>query len=152
MTRIDFYQIETNESAEAFCCRLVSKAWRQGHHVYIHTGSEKQARTLDDLLWTFRRESFIPHGLMGQGDVEQPVEIGSKDPGRHTEVMINLTDEIPDFFSRFERIEDIDDTMAAFHGIVSHKSQLGSIAESDPFHHFPLDKTVTLVELRKDIF
>jgi len=107
MTRIDFYQIETNESAEAFCCRLVSKAWRQGHHVYIHTGSEKQARTLDDLLWTFRRESFIPHGLMGQGDVEQPVEIGSKDPGRHTEVMINLTDEIPDFFSRFERLAEI---------------------------------------------
>ena len=106
MTRIDFYQIESAEPALNFACRLVDKAWRQGLAIYIHTEDVGQAKSLDDLLWTFRPESLIPHCLLEEEDA--PVQIGcAENPGDHQELMINLSGRVPDFFSRFERVAEI---------------------------------------------
>lgn len=107
MTRIDFYQIDNDEPAGAFCCRLVNKAFRQGHQVYVHTREKDQAREMDDLLWSFRDSSFVPHGMIGE-DTQSPVHIGfESEPGHHEDVMVNLSGQIPDFFSRFSRVAEI---------------------------------------------
>ncbi|MEZ5578324.1 MAG: DNA polymerase III subunit chi [Candidatus Competibacteraceae bacterium] len=42
-------------------CRLADKAYGLGHTVYLFTASEARAAALDDLLWTFRQDSFVPH-------------------------------------------------------------------------------------------
>lgn len=111
MTRIDFYQIETTEPATTFCCRLVSKAYRQGHQIYVHALTKQQAEEIDDLLWTLKKESFIPHSMIGAKDgarVDAPIHIGyGPDPHHHEDVMVNMTGQIPDFFSRFERVAEI---------------------------------------------
>lgn len=112
MTRIDFYQISPEEKTSDFCCRLISKIWRHGHEIYVHTPEADTAKEIDELLWSFRPESFIPHGLLKEeGDSEptpSPVEIGFlADPGRHKDVLINFSENIPDFFSRFERVAEI---------------------------------------------
>ena len=39
MTRIDFYQIENDEPATAFACRLIDKVYRLGHQIYVHTSN-----------------------------------------------------------------------------------------------------------------
>ena len=106
MTRIDFYQIETDEPALNFACRLVDKAWRQDMRIYVHVENQGQARAMDELLWTFRAESLIPHALIE--DEEAPVQIGcAEHPGDHHQLMINLSGVVPDFFSRFERVAEI---------------------------------------------
>ena len=43
MTRIDFYQIDTNEPMLLFACRLIDKAWRQGHQIYAYSNDEATA-------------------------------------------------------------------------------------------------------------
>ena len=106
MTRIDFYQIETDEPALSFACRLVDKAWRQDMRIYVHAESQEQAVAMDELLWTFRAESLIPHALIEEN--EAPVQIGcAEHPGDHHQLMINLSGVVPDFFSRFERVAEI---------------------------------------------
>ena len=109
MTKIDFYQIESDEAPLLFSCRLIAKIYRMGHQVHIHSESEVQAGEIDSLLWSFRPESFIPHSLDSVKE-EAPVRIGysgMEEPNTHQEVLVNLSGSVPDFFSRFERVAEV---------------------------------------------
>ena len=113
MTQVDFYILDEQASQDRFflCCRIAEKAWKNNHRVMIQTTSEQEAHHLDKLLWTFRDQSFIPHALLPVADSETtPVIIGwSSDAGEERDILINLADEIPAYFSRFERvIEPVD--------------------------------------------
>ncbi len=117
MTRVDFYVLEDNapQGRERLACRLADKAFRLGHRVYIHTRSAEQAAALDDLLWTFRQGSFVPHALHGkEGGAGSPVLIGHDEvPDDRHELLINLADQVPSFFSRFERVMETVDQAEA---------------------------------------
>ena len=75
--QVDFYvRPETSPDAlDNFACRLVEKVCQRGHHVLVVTASDTAARRFDDLLWTFRDESFVPHRRIGASDpaVTEPV-------------------------------------------------------------------------------
>ena len=113
MTKVDFYILEQHhhEARQRFACRLAEKAWQQGNRVYIHTESAEQSQRLDDLLWTFRTGSFIPHSLDGENRPDEvAIHIGhQEEPQHHEQVLINLAPEVPLFFSRFERVADLVD-------------------------------------------
>lgn len=108
MTRIDFYILPdaAPRGRERLACRLADKAYRLGHEVYIHTENHEQAAALDDLLWTFRAGSFVPHKQVGDGGLDGvPVLIGHQDVPEHCHtLLINLAQNVPSFFSRFERV------------------------------------------------
>ena len=107
MTRIDFYQIETDIDPLQFACRLVDKVYRLGHQIHVHTGSKQDALALDDLLWTFRPERFVPHSPY-TSDQTAPIRIcHHSEPLLHQDVLVNLSGAIPTFFSRFDRVAEI---------------------------------------------
>jgi DNA polymerase-3 subunit chi len=123
MTQIDFYilQESASESRWLFTCRLVEKAVNAQHKVLINLDSEAEAHHLDQLLWTFKPETFIPHELATTPD------FASEEAGRraalapvvittgasehqlleHHGLLINLAAQIPPWFSRFERLSEI---------------------------------------------
>jgi len=111
--RIDFYVLpdHQDQSRALLACRLADKAYGLGHTVYILTASEAQAAALDDLLWTFRQDSFIPHERYPLVGTEgSPVLIGSASPAEVVaQVLINFTLTLPDGFERFERIVELVD-------------------------------------------
>lgn len=111
--RIDFYILPDgpDNSRLLLACRLVDKAYSRGHTVYLFTASEAQAATLDDLLWTFRQDSFIPHERYPLVGIEgSPVLIGTASPTEVTaQVLINFTLTLPDGFERFERVLELVD-------------------------------------------
>lgn len=111
MTRVDFYILkqETLDDRMLFVCRLVDKAMRHGNRVLINVVDQPTAETLDDLLWSFRPESFIPHAIAGSDEAtEVPVVITvGQDQSNHHDLLINLTAEIPPFFSRFQRLAEV---------------------------------------------
>jgi len=115
MTNISFYVLkgDTETDRQVFACRLASKAYHQGKQVYIHTDNIEQSKQLDELLWSFRPESFIPHQLV-DNDNESPILIGHESkPPRLMSLLINLSNEQPLFFSQFERVaECINDNQA----------------------------------------
>lgn len=117
MTRIDFYILDEGARSDRFhlACRITEKAWKSGHRVLINTASLQEAKYLDTLLWTFRDQSFIPHGILGAAEPEtNPVLIGhGSDAGDEEDVLVNLASTVPEFFSKFERvIEPVDDDTA----------------------------------------
>lgn len=109
MPRVDFYVLPENSPQERFACFMTHKAWQQGNTIYIHTVSRELAETLDDLLWTFKDISFIPHEIMGKKPVcNEPVIIGWQDkPPEQYQVMINLTQDVPTCAEMFARIIEI---------------------------------------------
>lgn len=109
MTKVDFYILETPSAQQQFVCRLAEKAWQQGHRVYIHTRDASQSQQLDDLLWTFRDGSFVPHTLDDDTEAERaPIHIGHNgEPRHHDDVLINMDRTVPLFFSRFKRVAEV---------------------------------------------
>jgi DNA polymerase-3 subunit chi len=113
MTQVDFYILNDNQpgALPLFTCRLTEKAYRQGHQVYIHADSDGQLRHLDELLWTFRDGSFLPHRIHEPGaDIggDQPILLGrAVEPDVPGDVLLNLAEEVPVFFSRFNRVAEL---------------------------------------------
>ena len=115
MAQVDFYSLRQPEEQDRlfFSCRLVEKALVQGLKIYIHTDSETVAQEIDDLLWSFRPESFIPHAIVGTDmeeieDDEVPVLIGYGDNTTDRgQLLINLSSGLPPLQDAFERIAEI---------------------------------------------
>ncbi len=109
MTRVGFYVVQTGDQAQRLhvAARLADKAFQQGHKIYINAPDKSQAQELDQLLWSFRPSSFLPHALEGE-EHSNNIAIGwGQTPGSHNDLLINLNLEIPDFFSRFNRVAEV---------------------------------------------
>lgn len=75
--------------------------------IHIHTMTREDAERLDELLWTFRDGSFVPHGLAGDEN-EAPISIGyGESPVEPRDLLITLCDEIPSFAESFPRIAEL---------------------------------------------
>jgi len=112
MARVDFYVLaQVDERARhRLACKLAEKAWRLENTVYIHAKSRSDAERLDELLWTFRDGSFVPHGLAGRDDGTEvsPIMIGYGDHDIGTrDLLINLCDEIPASIEGFPRVAEL---------------------------------------------
>ena len=110
--QVDFY-VRPGSSPDAlddFACRLVEKVWRRGHRVLVLTASDAAARRLDDLLWTFRDESFVPHRRLGAGESAgvEPVIVSTSGVWEGAlDVLLNLAPPVPAEAARAARIAEI---------------------------------------------
>ena len=119
MTQVDFYILgdSSDDARLMFACRLAGKAVKRELGVFVLAESETDARRLDELLWTFAQNSFIPHRFAWDPEtspVAEPVIIGcasrgAEDADHDWDLMINLTGEVPDAFGRYERLAEIVD-------------------------------------------
>ena len=109
MAQVDFYVLDKfdEHSRYTLACKLAEKAWRLENTIHIHTMSQADAERLDELLWTFRDGSFVPHELVSSGN-PAPVSIGyDSNTIESRDLLINLCDEIPAFADTFPRIAEL---------------------------------------------
>jgi len=109
VTRVGFYVVQGAQQSQRLqvAVRLADKAFAQGHSIFINAADEAQARTLDELLWTYRPASFLPHSLHGE-ERSDAIAIGwGQEPEGHNDLLINLQLAIPGFFSRFRRVAEV---------------------------------------------
>jgi DNA polymerase-3 subunit chi len=109
--QIDFYVLQEQSPGGRFklACRIVEKAYRLGHRVYVRTGNSDDTNVLDDLLWTFSQNSFVPHQLSTEsGSLDSPVVIGEHAPAAEdTDVVISVADDPVSDFTAYPRIVEI---------------------------------------------
>jgi len=73
MTEILFYHL-TERTLDQVLPGLVEKSLQREWKVVVQAGSSERVETLDSLLWTYRDESFLPHGSTRDGtEGHQPV-------------------------------------------------------------------------------
>jgi len=112
MSQVDFYVLkasgETNR--QRFACRLAEKAYRLKNTVHIQVADQQSAAQIDELLWTFRDGSFVPHEVLDNSTDKpaSPVTIGSDAvPSAEYDLLINLTNSIPEASASFPRVAEI---------------------------------------------
>ena len=111
MARVDFYVLsQSSEPArQHFACKLAEKAYRLDNTVHILASSRADVERLDELLWTFRDGSFVPHHVVGgPASLESPISIGcDADELAPRDLLINLCEEIPPAVDSFPRVAEL---------------------------------------------
>ncbi len=108
-TRVQFYF--NAESPLALACELVGKAYAGGRKVAVRTADMAAAQQLDQLLWTFSQQSFIPHVLAeSKLTAETPVIIDTAArtaEWTHHDMLFNLASDAPAGFDSFRILIEI---------------------------------------------
>lgn len=108
MSQVDFYILPEDNSLSPllYTVRLVEKAFRLGHRLYIHTTDAAQTDALSEQLWQ-RPDSFLAHSTAVDAKDSAITVSHLGQPGDHTGVLVNLAGVIPPFFQQFQRIAEI---------------------------------------------
>jgi len=79
MTEVLFYHLE-HQPLERVLPSLVERTLERGWRAVVQAGSEERVEALDTLLWTYREDSFLPHGTRRDGNVgAQPIYLTSNE-------------------------------------------------------------------------
>ena len=73
MARADFYLIgkpRFREQPLLLVCELARKASDAGLPMLVLCASAAQAEQLDDLLWSFDPDAYVPHQIVGAAEDE----------------------------------------------------------------------------------
>lgn len=108
MTEIAFHFNAADKLA--YTCRLLRKAVTSGARVVV-TAEPSALQKLDVALWTFSALDFLPHcpanaapGMLACS----PIVLTEAPTGApHQQVLVNLSDDVPEGFERFERLIEV---------------------------------------------
>ncbi len=113
--RVDFYVLKSAAARQrwAFACRLTEKAYLRDLRIVIANDTPADARSLDELLWTFNERSFVPHEVCADEQAVDPatpvhlMALPAPMPG--ADLLVNLAGQLPDGWERYPRIAEIID-------------------------------------------
>ena len=109
MTRIDFH---TNVADKMeYTCRLVRKARLAAPdtRIVILLKNRSEIAALDRALWTFSEQDFVPHAAADDVLAEHSPVVLTDDASaaQHSDILVNLSGELPTQFAQFERVFEI---------------------------------------------
>lgn len=110
--RVDFYITSAGNARLSLACKLAEKAYLAAHSVLIWHSEPAELQMLDELLWTYRDGSFVPHELLASQaeGPDTPVLLSCGPlPSGALDVIINLAAAVPDFLDRAKRVIEIID-------------------------------------------
>jgi len=111
MPRADFYLIDKPRfRAEPLLlvCELARKASDAGHSLLVLARDAAQAEALDDLLWSFDPDAYVPHQIAGADADEDEAAVLIAPPDVDAPLrplLLNLRDAAPQ--GAFERVLEV---------------------------------------------
>lgn len=115
MSQVVFYILPEEQASDtqglskhfAQACSIAAFYYLQNSKVFIYTDNQQDAFSVDEYLWQFDGDSFVPHNLLGEGPrYGTPVEISWQAPTHPRQILINLSSTVPDFAINFQQIID----------------------------------------------
>lgn len=120
MPRADFYLIDKprfREDPLLLVCELVKKAFAAEQPTLVLARSRDQAEQLDEKLWEFDDDAFIPHQVVGDADDDAITAVLIVPPDMQTPdrvLVVNLRDECaPGLFERVLEVIPADEAERA---------------------------------------
>ena len=111
MPRADFYLIDKprfREQPLLLVCELAKRGYAANLSILVLARDAAQAEAIDDLMWSFDPDEYLPHQIAGmdEGDDDTPILIATPDmdiPARP--MLLNLRDAAPT--GSFERVLEV---------------------------------------------
>ena len=91
-----FIELQSPDDRTGLACQWIERNYERGSTVAVHAADRGQASDMDKKLWTFKQNSFIPHGIVGEvGEpIIEPVLIAAGDDEMpDSDVLMVLSDE-----------------------------------------------------------
>lgn len=102
MAELWFYHLEKSELERALP-PLLEKSLQRGWRALVRAGSEARLEALDQAIWTFRDDSFVPHAREGD-PMRQPVWLTTEaDNPNQAQALFIIDNAEPGDISGFER-------------------------------------------------
>jgi DNA polymerase-3 subunit chi len=110
MTDVAFYNLQRSP-LEAVLARLLERTLAERKRAVVIAGSEERVEALAGALWTYRPDSWLPHGTAQDGHPEdQPVWLTARDENPNGASYLILTDGADSqHLDTFERCLDLFD-------------------------------------------
>jgi DNA polymerase III subunit chi len=70
MTEVLFYHLQ-RQPLERVLPALLERSLERGWRVVVQAGSQERIEALDAHLWTYREDSFLPHGTWREAEASQ---------------------------------------------------------------------------------
>lgn len=106
MTEVLFYHLQ-GQPLERVLPTLIERSLERGWRVVVQSSSEERVEALDAQLWTYRDDSFLPHGTHREASAaEQPVLLTVDDHNPNAAAVRFLIDgaPVPPDAQSYERI------------------------------------------------
>ena len=106
MAEVLFYHLQ-HKPLEAVLPNLVAKSIDRGWRAVVQAVTEERLAALDDLLWTYSEESFLPHGTDREPQPEsQPVllTISTTNPNAAEVRFLVEGADLPEQIAGYERV------------------------------------------------
>jgi DNA polymerase-3 subunit chi len=107
MTQISFFHGTQNRLLAV--ATWLGRACSEGKRVLVYVPAVERSKELDRLLWATPATGFTPHCKSDESlAAETPILLASGlDNPPHDECLLNLSDEVPPGFSRFQQLIEI---------------------------------------------
>lgn len=107
--QVDFYLLgDASLQAGKLACRLAMMAWERKQRIYIITATHASARELDEQMWQYPEQRFLPHATPDDpNSAKAPVIIGTLSDLNPTDVVINLCPDAVPQTERYQRVLEI---------------------------------------------
>lgn len=106
MTEILFYHLQ-GQPLEKVLPTLLEKSLGRGWRALVRATTEERLSALDDHLWTYSDESFLPHGTEREQDAgDQPVvlTLSERNPNEAAVLFLIESAPVPEDTSGFQRL------------------------------------------------
>jgi len=95
MSEVLFYHL-VGQPVEKALPVLLEKTVERGWNAVIRSGTEERLAVLDEALWSYKEDSFLPHGREEEGDIEhQPILLTTRDIRPNEAEVLFLVDRAP---------------------------------------------------------
>lgn len=110
MVEVSFYHLQ-REPLEQALPKLLEKACERGLRAVVLAGSAERVAALNQRLWTYSREAFLPHGAAEDGHAaDQPIFLTTEEENPNGATVLVTVDGVDaGFMSDFERAVDMFD-------------------------------------------
>ena len=102
--KVDFYVYELSDYHlyQKLVCNIIEETYNQRENILLLCENAESCEAFDELLWTFKDISFIPHEKKCKYKITtQCINLAKKD---RSPTLINLTYSFPDFFESHSRV------------------------------------------------
>ncbi len=114
MSRSKFFFIELAvDNKLKYVCDIAEKLYQSGKRIQIYAGSPADAKRIDEYLWTWKQETFIPHILCSKltEKISDPVIVTTDaDSSVQADVLIEFDPLNTQIFTNYKLIIDFAET------------------------------------------
>jgi DNA polymerase III subunit chi len=106
MTEILFYHLK-GQTPEQVLPALLQKSLERGWRAVVQASSDERVEAIDAHLWTWRDDSFLPHGTLRDAEAaRQPIVLTSNDDNPNGAVVRFLVESaaIPENVATYRRV------------------------------------------------